>query len=74
MKFRNPGDPVLYLSNPPGMDRATRRKALDELAARNGRRPEALGEPDIQARIAQYEMAFRMQASRRACPISTVPR
>ena len=63
VKFRNTGDPVLYLSNPPGMDRATRRETLDELAALNGRRHAALGDPDIQARIAQYEMAFRMQAS-----------
>ncbi len=63
VKFRNAGDPVLYLSNPPGMDRAMRRETLDELAALNQRRHDALGDPEIQTRIAQYEMAFRMQAS-----------
>jgi len=63
VKFRNKGDPVLYLSNPPGMDRETRRETLDELAALNQRHFDALGDPEIQTRIAQYEMAFRMQAS-----------
>ena len=63
VKFRNKGDRVLYLSNPPGMDAATRRESLDELAALNGRHFDALGDPEIQTRIAQYEMAFRMQTS-----------
>ena len=63
VKFRNKGEPVLYLSNPPGMDRAMRRETLDELAALNQHRHDALGDPEIQARIAQYELAFRMQAS-----------
>jgi hypothetical protein len=63
VKFRNSGDPVLYLSNPPGMDRDMRRETLDEVAALNKKRFDALGDPEIQARIAQYEMAFRMQAS-----------
>lgn len=63
VKFRNIGDPVLYLSNPPGVDRETRRSTLDRLAALNGKRFEQVGDPDIQTRIAQYEMAFRMQAS-----------
>ncbi|HEY6167676.1 MAG TPA: DUF1501 domain-containing protein [Verrucomicrobiae bacterium] len=63
VKFRNTGDPVLYLSNPPGVDRATRRETLDEIAALNRRRHAAMGDPEIAARIAQYEMAFRMQAS-----------
>jgi len=63
VKFRNKGDPVLYLSNPPGMDRATRRETLDELSALNSRRFKALGDPEIQTRISQYELAFRMQAS-----------
>ncbi len=63
VKFRNKGDPVLYLSNPPGMDAGTRRETLDELAALNRRHFDALGDPDIQTRIAQYEMAFRMQTS-----------
>ncbi len=63
VKFRNAGDPVLYLSNPPGVDRAARRETLDELDALNRRRHETIGDPEIQTRIAQYEMAFRMQAS-----------
>ncbi len=63
VKFRNKGDPVLYLNNPPGMDRAMRRGSLDELAALNQHRHDALGDPEIQNRIAQYELAFRMQAS-----------
>ena len=63
VKFRNSGDPVLYLSNPPGMNREMRRETLDEISALNNRRFDALGDPEIQTRIAQYEMAFRMQAS-----------
>ena len=63
VKFRNTGDPVLYLSNPPGVDRDTRRETLDELSALNGRHFAALGDPEIRTRVAQYEMAFRMQAS-----------
>jgi hypothetical protein len=63
VKFRNKGDPVLYLSNPPGVDRDARRETLDELRALNGQHHDALGDPEIQTRIAQYEMAFRMQAS-----------
>ncbi|MGV3757504.1 MAG: DUF1501 domain-containing protein [Verrucomicrobiota bacterium] len=63
VKFRNTGDPVLYLSNPPGVDRATRRETLDELNTLNRRRHASIGDPEIQTRIAQYEMAFRMQAS-----------
>ncbi len=63
VKFRNSGDPVLYLSNPPGMNREMRRETLDEISVLNKRRLDALGDPEIQTRIAQYEMAFRMQAS-----------
>ena len=63
VKFRNKGDRVLYLSNPPGMDAETRRGTLDELAALNQSRFDAVGDPEIQARISQYEMAFKMQAS-----------
>ncbi len=63
VKFRNTGDPVLYLSNPPGVDRETRRETLDELSALNGKRFDALRDPEIQTRVAQYEMAFRMQSS-----------
>lgn len=63
VKFRNTGDPVLYLSNPAGMDREMRRETLDELAVLNKQRFDVLGDPEIQTRVAQYEMAFRMQAS-----------
>jgi len=61
--FRAKGDPVLYLSNPGGVDRSARRLMLDKLQGMNRRIYEDLGDPETQARIAQYEMAFRMQAS-----------
>lgn len=63
VKFRNVGDPVLYLSDPAGVSRGTRRGMLDELAALNQRDHAAFGDPEITARISQYEMAFRMQSS-----------
>jgi hypothetical protein len=63
VKFRNTGDAVLYLSNPAGIDRAMRRSSLDRIASLNSQRFQAIGDPEIQARIAQYEMAFRMQSS-----------
>ncbi|MFM8252068.1 MAG: DUF1501 domain-containing protein [Planctomycetota bacterium] len=63
VKFRNQGDAVLYLSNPPGIDRDARRQTLDRLSALNQRHFDRLGDPEIQTRISQYEMAFRMQAS-----------
>jgi len=63
VSLRSSGDPVLYLSNPEGVDRATRRDQLDVLAALNRRQLDAHGDPEIATRIAQYEMAFRMQAS-----------
>lgn len=63
VKFRNRGDRVLYLSNPPGVDPGTRRETLDELAALNQRHFNVIGDPEIQTRISQYEMAFRMQSS-----------
>jgi hypothetical protein len=61
--FRTNGDPVLYLSNPPGMDTAGRREQLDAINALNRRRLEQEIDPEIETRIGQYEMAFRMQAS-----------
>lgn len=61
--FRSQGDPVLFLSNPPGVDTNTRREMLDTLNQLNQRRFEQMGDPDIQARISQYEMAFNMQRS-----------
>lgn len=61
--FRSAADPVLYLSNPPGHDRGDRRRLLDAVGALNRRRLELTGDPEIEARISQYELAFRMQAS-----------
>ena len=61
--LRSSGDPVLFLSDPPGIDKGSRRRILDKLAALNQRHYDALGDPEIQTRIAQYEMAFRMQTS-----------
>lgn len=63
VKFRNTGDAVLYLSNPKGVTAAQRRSTLDRLADLNQQRLEEVGDPEIQTRIAQYEMAFRMQTS-----------
>ncbi len=61
VKFRSSGDPVLYLSNPDGVDRSNRRMLLDSLAELNAKHHDKFGDPETQARIAQYEMAFRMQ-------------
>jgi hypothetical protein len=63
VKLRSGRDPVLYLSDPPGIDRGLRRKMLDGLAELNQLRHDQDGDPEIQTRISQYEMAFRMQAS-----------
>jgi hypothetical protein len=63
VKFRAGGDPVLYLSNPPGYDPSARRRFLDDLAKLNELKRAEAQDPEITARIAQYEMAFRMQAS-----------
>lgn len=63
VKLRGSGDPVLYLSNPDGMSRPMRRKWLDDIGKLNQKQFEDFGDPEIAARIAQYEMAFQMQAS-----------
>jgi hypothetical protein len=63
VKFRSIGDPVLYLKDPEGITRDDRRAYLDTLGALNQVQYEQNGDPETQARIAQYEMAFRMQAS-----------
>lgn len=63
VSLRSGGDPVLYLSNPEGVSPMARRKMLDGLATLNQQHYEALGDPETQTRIAQYEMAFRMQTS-----------
>ena len=61
--LRSKGDPVLYLSDPPGVSRSTRRDMLDALAALNHKTLDEYGDPEIATRIAQYEMAYRMQTS-----------
>lgn len=61
--LRSVGDPVLYIQNPAGVDTANRRTMLDALNRLNERSFAKFGDPEIQTRIAQYEMAFRMQAS-----------
>ena len=63
VRFRSGDDPVLYLHNPPGIDAETRRGMLDGLGALNKLSADAVGDPEIHARIAQYEMAYRMQTS-----------
>jgi len=61
--LRSNGDPVLYLSNPAGVDGKTRRVMIDAVAALNRKRFDLARDPETIARIAQYEMAFRMQTS-----------
>lgn len=63
VKFRSQGDPVLYLSDPAGSSDSQRRVLLDRLAKLNQFRAEEIGDPEINTRIAQYEMAYRMQTS-----------
>jgi len=63
VSLRSSGDPVLYLSNPDGVSAKARRQSLDALAELNEQALREVGDPEIGTRIAQYEMAFRMQAS-----------
>jgi len=63
VKLRPGSSPVLYLANPAGIDRKQRRKLLDDLATLNRGQAEEIGDPEIQARINSYEMAYRMQTS-----------
>jgi uncharacterized protein (DUF1501 family) len=63
VQFRGSGDPVLYLSNPPGVDAELQRDTLDVVRGLNERRLEATGDPEISTRINAFEMAFRMQSS-----------
>ncbi len=63
VKFRGVGDPVLYLNDPPGIDRTMRRRMLDDIAAINQQKLDEFGDPEIATRIAQYELAYKMQAS-----------
>src|SRR5665213_801845 len=63
VQFRGSGDPVLYLSNPPGVDNKLQRDSLDTLQRMNTMRLQETGDPEIATRINSFEMAFRMQAS-----------
>lgn len=63
VKFRSQGDPVLYLNDPTPGTTATRRAMLNRLETLNRLREQQVGDPEISSRIAQYEMAFRMQTS-----------
>ncbi len=63
VQLRNSGDPVLYLSNPKGVDDATQRESLDAIKAMNEERLKQTGDPEIATRINSFEMAYRMQSS-----------
>ncbi|MBO0722025.1 MAG: DUF1501 domain-containing protein, partial [Blastocatellia bacterium] len=63
VKFHNGPDPVLYLSNPPGIDTSMRRQFLDDLGELNRINADEFGDPEILSRVAQYELAYRMQTS-----------
>jgi Protein of unknown function (DUF1501) len=63
VEFRNSGDPVLYLSNPPGVTTEARRRTIDSIVAINRRHFLDVGDPETVARIASYELAYRMQTS-----------
>jgi hypothetical protein len=61
--FRNTGDPVLYLSNPKGVDAQLQRDSLETINRLNRKRLDVVGDPEIATRINSYEMAYRMQSS-----------
>ena len=63
VKFRSMGDPVLFLSDPPGVAKSSRARFIDDLGKLNQLEYEEFGDPETTARIAQYEMAYRMQTS-----------
>ncbi|MCB9881389.1 MAG: DUF1501 domain-containing protein [Planctomycetes bacterium] len=63
VQLRSGGDPILFVQDPPGMDRALRRDSLDALQALNREELEAVGDPAIRARMEQYELAYRMQVA-----------
>src|SRR3989442_3448 len=63
VRFRAGSAPVLYLEDPPGISKTTRRQMLDAIATLNAMKHEAYGDPETETRIAQYEMAYRMQTS-----------
>ena len=63
VRFRSGSAPVLYLEDPPGVSKPTRRAMLDAVTKLDAMKQKAYGDPEIEARIAQYEMAYRMQTS-----------
>jgi hypothetical protein len=63
VRLRGGATPVLYLDDPPGVSKTTRRQMLDAVAKLNRMKHEAYGDPEIETRISQYEMAYRMQTS-----------
>src|SRR5690606_29324033 len=63
VSFRSAGDPILYITNPDGVDAKVRRRTLDGLRALNEMNYKLVGDPQTHTRIQQYEMAFRMQSS-----------
>ncbi len=63
VKLQSTGDPILYVSNPDGIDRDLPGRSIDALAQLNRINAQAFGDPEIEARVKQYEMAFRMQSS-----------
>ncbi len=63
VQCRNTGDPILYVTNPKGMNRGIRRKSLDTLAELNHMQASKMGDPETLARIEQFELAYRMQTS-----------
>lgn len=63
VRFNSVGDPVLYIKNPPGVNDEMQRDSIEAIKALNQRADNVLHDPEIQTRIAQYEMAFKMQAS-----------
>ena len=63
VEFRSQGDPVLFLSNPKGVDRVARRRMVDQINRLNQVQLADVGDPEIATRISQYELAYRMQAS-----------
>jgi hypothetical protein len=63
VQFRSQGDAILFVSNPPGHDRRLQREAIDVINQLNRQHERQVGDPEIDSRIAAYEMAFRMQAS-----------
>ncbi len=63
VQFQSQGDPVLYLSNPKGMDRQNRKRLVDHISKLNALKYEQVQDPEIEARIDAYQLAYRMQSS-----------